>query len=74
VEAGLETVLDDRDERAGVKFKDADLIGFPFRLVPGARALARGNVELAVRGSGEKTEIPLESAVAELARRVASVG
>ncbi len=70
IAAGLETVIDDRDERAGVKFKDADLIGFPYRLVPGARALARGNVELAIRSSGEKTEIPLESAAAELARRI----
>jgi prolyl-tRNA synthetase len=72
--AGLEVVLDDRDDRAGVKFKDADLIGFPFRLVPGARALARGQVELAVRASGEKTEIPLDSAVAELGRRIAGHG
>jgi prolyl-tRNA synthetase len=39
--AGFEVLLDDRDERPGVKFKDADLVGIPFRVVPGPRALAR---------------------------------
>ena len=69
-DAGLEVLLDDRDERPGVKFKDADLIGIPFRIVPGPRALANGNVELVTRASREKEEVPLDTVVAELTRRV----
>ena len=69
-EAGLEVLLDDRDERPGVKFKDADLIGIPFRIVPGPRALANGNVELVTRASRETEELPLDAVVAELTRRV----
>jgi prolyl-tRNA synthetase len=69
IEAGLDPLLDDRDERAGVKFKDADLIGVPFRIVLGPRALKNGNVELFERASRESEEIPLERAVAELVRR-----
>ncbi len=55
--AGLEVVLDDRQERAGVKFKDADLIGYPVRITVGAKALARGNVEVKLRSTGEMQEI-----------------
>ena len=51
--AGIETILDDRDERPGVKFKDADLIGFPLRLTVGPRGLAAGQAEVRVRGTGE---------------------
>ena len=69
-DAGLEVLLDDRDERPGVKFKDADLIGIPFRIVPGPRALANGNVELVTRASREQEEVPLDTVVAELTRRV----
>jgi prolyl-tRNA synthetase len=69
-DAGLRALLDDRDERPGVKFKDADLIGIPFRIVPGPRALANGNVELVTRATREKEEIPLDTAVEELARRL----
>lgn len=68
--AGLRTLLDDRDERPGVKFKDADLIGIPFRIVPGPRALANGNVEFVTRATREKQEIPLDSVVDELSRRL----
>ncbi|MBW2413190.1 MAG: proline--tRNA ligase [Deltaproteobacteria bacterium] len=72
-EAGFEVLLDDRDERPGVKFKDADLIGVPFRIVPGPRALVNGNVEFVTRGdrSGEKEEVPLGDVVEELRRRLA---
>lgn len=58
--AGVEVVLDDRQERAGVKFKDADLIGYPVRITVGAKALARGNVEVRLRKNGEMQEIALE--------------
>lgn len=59
--AGVEVVLDDRQERAGVKFKDADLIGYPVRITVGAKALARGNVEVRLRKNGEIQEIALDS-------------
>ncbi len=50
-QAGVEVVLDDRDERPGVKFKDADLIGFPVRINVGPRSLEHGNVEVMLRRS-----------------------
>ncbi len=68
-QAGFDVLLDDRDERPGVKFKDADLIGVPLRVVPGPRALAKGNVELFVRASGETREVPRDRIVAELRQR-----
>ncbi|HEY5610607.1 MAG TPA: His/Gly/Thr/Pro-type tRNA ligase C-terminal domain-containing protein, partial [Thermoanaerobaculia bacterium] len=48
-DAGIEVLFDDRDERPGVKFKDADLIGFPLRIVVGAKSLANGDVEWSFR-------------------------
>jgi prolyl-tRNA synthetase len=56
---GVETLLDDREERPGSKFKDADLIGIPMQLVLGGKAFARGVLEAKDRRSGEKTELPL---------------
>lgn len=56
--AGIETILDDRDERAGVKFKDADLIGIPYRIVTG-RSLQKGEVEVVVRATKQSQEIPV---------------
>ena len=67
-EAGIDVLLDDRDERPGVKFKDADLIGIPVRLIPGPKALEKGNVELIERRTGTKREIPLEAVVAEVTK------
>jgi prolyl-tRNA synthetase len=67
--AGFEALLDDRDERPGVKFKDADLVGIPFRIVPGPRALAKGCVELVERATGRTDEVALGEVVAELRRR-----
>lgn len=64
---GVEVVLDDRGERAGVKFKDADLIGYPLRVTVGAKALARGNVEVKFRATGEMEEWPLDEVSAKLA-------
>ncbi|MGB7492602.1 MAG: proline--tRNA ligase [Thermoanaerobaculia bacterium] len=62
-EQGIEVLYDDRDERPGVKFKDADLIGIPVRLVVGAKSLAAGQVELSLRRDGEKILVPVENAV-----------
>jgi len=58
---GLDVLMDDRDERPGVKFKDADLIGSPMQLVLGAKSFAKGLVEAKDRRTGEKVELPLES-------------
>jgi prolyl-tRNA synthetase len=62
--AGQEVLLDDRDERAGVKFADADLIGAPVRVIVGKRSLAGGKVEIGRRGSEEKTPVPVAEAAA----------
>lgn len=56
--AGLEVLWDDRDERAGVKFNDADLIGAPFHLTIGDRGLKQGVVELKQRNTGEVQQLP----------------
>jgi prolyl-tRNA synthetase len=66
--AGVETLLDDRDERAGVKFKDADLIGIPYRIVTG-RSLKNGKVEMVERATHEAIEVPLEEVVSTLQQR-----
>jgi prolyl-tRNA synthetase len=58
--AGVDIALDDREERAGFKFKDADLIGYPLQIVIGARSLEAGEVEVKIRKSGEKKNIPLK--------------
>ncbi|MBE9546769.1 MAG: proline--tRNA ligase, partial [Proteobacteria bacterium] len=53
MDKGIEVILDDRDERAGVKFNDADLIGIPLRVTIGPKKLAEGKVEVKIRKSGE---------------------
>jgi prolyl-tRNA synthetase len=65
-EAGVEVLYDDRDERAGAKFAEMDLIGLPWQLVVGPRGLDKGVVELKWRASGEREELSLESALARL--------
>lgn len=70
---GVEVLWDDRDERPGVKFKDADLIGVPFRVTVGAKGLAAGHVELKPRTETDpkKAElVPVEDAARVLAQRV----
>jgi len=59
---GAEVVIDDRDERVGVKFKDADLIGFPYQIIVG-KSITEGNVEFKTRETGEKLVIKPENAV-----------
>jgi len=71
-EAGIEVVIDDRDERAGVKFNDADLIGWPFQVVVGKKGLAEGVVELKVRGTGERSTVAVEGAAVHIAQLVAA--
>ena len=69
--AGVETLLDDRKERAGVKFKDAELVGIPFRVVTG-RSLKDSKVEVVKRASGEAEEIALDDVVSTLKGWVAA--
>jgi prolyl-tRNA synthetase len=59
VAAGIDVALDDREERAGFKFKDADLIGYPIQIIIGARSLEAGDVEIKIRKTGEKKNVPL---------------
>ncbi len=62
-DAGVEVVIDDRAERPGVKFADADLIGWPYQIIVGARGLAEGVVEMKVRATGEREKVPVDGAV-----------
>jgi prolyl-tRNA synthetase len=68
--AGFDVLLDDRDERAGVKFKDADLIGIPFRFNVGKKA-AEGKVELVTRATASSQDLAIEEAVALLSAQSA---
>jgi prolyl-tRNA synthetase len=67
--AGLDVVLDDRDERAGVKFKDADLVGIPYRINVGKKA-AGGQVELVTRATATSVDVALNEVVALVKERV----
>ncbi len=69
--AGVDVLLDDRDERAGVKFNDAELIGIPFRLTVGKK-IKEGKVELMTRASRQSEDVALEEVVATIKARVAT--
>ncbi len=68
-QAGVETLLDDRNERAGVKFKDADLIGIPYRVVTG-RSLKNAKVEVVQRATKQSQDIPINEVVNNLKQRI----
>jgi prolyl-tRNA synthetase len=70
--AGIETIIDDRAERAGVKFRDAELTGIPFRVTVGKRGLADGTVEVTTRATGETVKVPIGDVVAHLREALAS--
>ncbi len=63
---GIEVILDDRDERPGVKFRDVELVGIPYRVTVGSRGLANGAVEVTVRATGETTAVPVDRVVEHL--------
>lgn len=66
--AGEEVLLDDRATRPGVKFNDADLLGFPMQVIAGARGISRGMLECKDRATGQRTELPLEDFLPAFAR------
>ncbi len=68
-DAGIDVLLDDRDERAGVKFKDADLVGIPYRINVGKKA-ASGVVELVSRAKAQSTDVALDTVVHEVKTRI----
>lgn len=70
LEAGLDVVVDDRNERPGFKFADNDLMGFPYQIVIGKRGLKNGTFELKDRATGEREDISIDEAAAIVAARV----
>ena len=72
-ERSIEVLWDDRPLRAGVKFKDADLIGIPVRVTVGKRSLAQGNVELKLRREREGRDVTVEEASQEVQALVESL-
>jgi len=68
--AGVDVLIDDRDARAGVKFADAELIGFPYRITLGPRGLKEGQAEVTHRLTEETTNVPLGEVVEELSRKI----
>lgn len=71
--AGVDVIVDDRRERAGVKFRDVELVGIPLRVTVGKRGLADGVVELTIRATGDTTRVPLRDLVAEVQRVMATL-
>ncbi len=70
---GVEVLLDDRDARAGVKFKDADLIGIPVRITVGKKALSENQVEIKLRRNAQVDKVGLDSVVNETKTRIAKL-
>jgi len=68
--AGLEVLFDDRDERPGVKFKDADLIGLPYRIAVGKKGVAEGMVELKARRAPDVLKVKIEDVVAMVSEKI----
>jgi prolyl-tRNA synthetase len=69
-QAGLEVLYDERDERPGVKFKDADLIGLPYRIAVGKKGVAEGVVELKARRSPEVLKVKIEDVVRVVSEKI----
>ena len=67
----IEVLVDDRDERPGVKFKDADLLGLPIRLTVGARSLENGEIEVKLRGDDKVKKVPVSAAIEEVEQAIA---
>jgi prolyl-tRNA synthetase len=72
-EAGVEVLIDDRDLRGGIKFKDADLIGIPVRVTVGKKSVAEGNVEIKLRGQAESRKSPVAQAARDVIELIAAL-
>jgi len=70
LEQGVDVLLDDRDLRAGAKFKDADLLGTPVRITVGSRSLKNGQMELKLRTEDKSELIPADDAAAHIQKRI----
>jgi len=70
--AGIEVIIDDRAERAGVKFRDAEITGIPFRVTVGKRGLAENVVEVTTRATGETVKVAIADVVAHLRDAIAA--
>jgi prolyl-tRNA synthetase len=70
LDKGIDALLDDRDERPGVKFKDCDLIGIPLRVTIGERNLKEGLVEIKLRSEKESQKVPKENVVEKVVEHV----
>ena len=68
--ADLEVLLDDRSERPGVKFADADLIGLPWQVILGKRGVKEGKAEVKCRATGERFDVPMDELVSWLSERI----
>jgi prolyl-tRNA synthetase len=71
-EAGIDTFIDDRDERPGIKFKDADLLGFPFRITVGKRFKEKAMVEIRCRQDGTSEDIGIDDIVSHISAKLAN--
>jgi len=70
--AGIEVIIDDRAERAGVKFRDAEITGIPFRVTVGKRGLAENAVEVTTRATGETVKVAVGDVVTYLRDAIAA--
>jgi prolyl-tRNA synthetase len=73
IKAGIEVLFDDRQESAGVKFNDADLIGLPVRVTLSQRSLRQGGAELKKRSAGEGQVVPLEQVVGSVLQEIGAL-
>lgn len=72
IDSGIDVIIDDRDKSAGVKFKDADLIGFPFQIVIGKKSLSEGKIEFTARATGEKILVDKDKIIEYATNEVSS--
>lgn len=70
IEKGMEVLLDDRDERAGVKFNDADLLGIPYRIIIGKESLSKNNIEFQTRKEKKSRFIPIKNYLKEICKNI----
>ena len=70
LENGIDVLIDDREDRAGVKFNDADLLGIPIRVTVGKKGVMEGRMEVKLRAESESYDVPINDAVADISGRV----